>query len=55
MSRGPLSYNRRCPTARNNRANVSVLDGHGKRVSFQKPWQIRVVGVPVHSFWYLDD
>ena len=49
----PYSHAR--PTVHNNGANVTLLDGHVERVTFKKLWQIKTGGLPVHSFWYLDD
>jgi prepilin-type N-terminal cleavage/methylation domain-containing protein/prepilin-type processing-associated H-X9-DG protein len=49
----PYSHGR--PTVHNNGANATLLDGHVERVPFKKLWQVKAGGVPVHSFWYLDD
>ena len=49
----PYSHGR--PTVHNNAANVTLLDGHVERVGFKKLWQIKAGGIPVHSFWYLED
>jgi prepilin-type N-terminal cleavage/methylation domain-containing protein/prepilin-type processing-associated H-X9-DG protein len=49
----PFSHGR--PTVHNNAANVTLLDGHVERVAYRKLWQIKSGGVPVHSFWYLED
>ncbi len=50
---GPYSHGR--PTVHNNGANVTLLDGHVERVAFKKLWQIKSGGLPMHSFWYLED
>jgi prepilin-type N-terminal cleavage/methylation domain-containing protein/prepilin-type processing-associated H-X9-DG protein len=49
----PYSHGR--PTVHNGGANVTLLDGHVERVAFKKLWEIKAGGVPVHSFWYLED
>jgi prepilin-type N-terminal cleavage/methylation domain-containing protein/prepilin-type processing-associated H-X9-DG protein len=52
-SYAPYSHGR--PTVHNNGANVTLLDGHVERVPFKKLWEIKAGGIPVHSFWYLED
>jgi prepilin-type N-terminal cleavage/methylation domain-containing protein/prepilin-type processing-associated H-X9-DG protein len=52
-SYAPYSHGR--PTVHNKGANVTLLDGHVERVPFKKLWEIKAGGVPVHSYWYLDD
>jgi len=49
----PYSHGR--PTVHDNAANVTLLDGHVERVPFKLLWQIKGGGIPVHSFWYLED
>jgi len=49
----PYSHGR--PTVHSQGANVTLLDGHVERVPFKKLWQVRAGGVPVHSYWYLED
>lgn len=49
----PYSHGR--PTVHDRGANVTLLDGHVERVAFKKLWEIKAGGVPVHSFWYLED
>ena len=49
----PYSHGR--PTVHNGGANVTLLDGHVERVAFKKLWAIKAGGLPVHSFWYLED
>lgn len=52
-SYAPYSHGR--PTVHSDGANVTLLDGHIERVPFKKLWQTKSGGVPVHSYWYLDD
>lgn len=49
----PYSHGR--PTVHNNGANATLLDGHIERVSFKQLWKVQAGGVPVHSFWNLED
>jgi prepilin-type N-terminal cleavage/methylation domain-containing protein/prepilin-type processing-associated H-X9-DG protein len=49
----PFSHGR--PTVHNNGANVALLDGHVERVAYKKLWAVKSGGLPVHSFWYLED
>jgi prepilin-type N-terminal cleavage/methylation domain-containing protein/prepilin-type processing-associated H-X9-DG protein len=49
----PYSHGR--PTVHNRGANVTLLDGHVERVPFKKLWEVKAGGIPVHSYWYLED
>jgi prepilin-type N-terminal cleavage/methylation domain-containing protein/prepilin-type processing-associated H-X9-DG protein len=49
----PYSHGR--PTVHSRGANATLLDGHVERVPFKKLWETKSGGIPVHSFWYLDD
>ena len=56
MARYPdTPYNNGRPTVHNSGCNVTLLDGHVERVPFNKLWAVKAGGLPVHSFWYLDD
>lgn len=48
-------YNHARPTVHDNGANVTLMDGHVERVSFNRLWQVAEAGKVVHSFWYLED
>ena len=52
-SYAPYSHGR--PNVHGGGANVTLLDGHVVRVPFGKLWEIKAGGIPVHSFWYLED
>ena len=49
----PFNYGR--PTVHNGGANVTLMDGHVERVSFERLWQVDGAGNVVHSFWYMED
>jgi len=49
----PFNYAR--PTVHNGGANVTLMDGHVERITFDKLWKVDASGNVVHSFWYLED
>lgn len=55
MSSSTAAYNSGRPTVHDGGANVTLMDGHVERVSFEKLWQVNAAGNVVHSFWYLED
>ncbi len=50
-----MPYSQGRPTVHSNGADVTLLDGHVERVAFKKLWGTKAGGIPVHSFWYLED
>jgi prepilin-type N-terminal cleavage/methylation domain-containing protein/prepilin-type processing-associated H-X9-DG protein len=55
MSTSGVPFNWGRPTVHNGGANVTLMDGHVERVSFEKLWQVDVAGNVVHSFWRMED
>jgi prepilin-type processing-associated H-X9-DG protein len=55
MSSTVAAFNWGRPTVHNGGANVTLMDGHVERVSFEKLWHVNGIGNVVHSFWYMED
>ena len=55
MSSYGTAFNWGRPTVHNGGANVTLMDGHVERVSFEKLWRLDTGGNVVHSFWYMED
>jgi prepilin-type processing-associated H-X9-DG protein/prepilin-type N-terminal cleavage/methylation domain-containing protein len=55
MSSSGVPFNSGRPTVHSGGANVTLMDGHVERVSFEKLWQVDAAGNVVHSFWYMED
>ncbi len=55
MSSANSPYNMARPTVHNGGANVTLMDGHVERITFDKLWKVDASGNVVHSFWYLED
>jgi prepilin-type processing-associated H-X9-DG protein/prepilin-type N-terminal cleavage/methylation domain-containing protein len=50
-----IPFNGGRPAVHNGGANVTLMDGHVERVSFDKLWKVDAAANVVHSFWYMED
>jgi prepilin-type N-terminal cleavage/methylation domain-containing protein/prepilin-type processing-associated H-X9-DG protein len=55
MTSSSAAFNWGRPTVHSGGANVTLMDGHVERVTFEKLWQVDGAGNVVHSFWYMED
>jgi prepilin-type N-terminal cleavage/methylation domain-containing protein/prepilin-type processing-associated H-X9-DG protein len=48
-------YNEAKPLSHGNGTNVALFDGHVEFTEYSDLWEVTPRGMPVHSFWYMND